>query len=296
MRRALFPAPVLLAVCLALTPPTAFSQAASAPPDEAALRQRLAERLSQQAPPDPVAARPAAARPRAAAAGPAARPWGYTGDGAPEHWGSLSPAYKRCAVGTRQSPIDLRDTLRVDQEALQFDYRSGGFSVIDTGRTVEVRLPAGNTLKVGQRSFALRHLQFHRPGEFRVNGAPVAMSIHLHHQDTKGRVAIVSLLVQPGDADHPTLERLWGALPLERQTLETVPEGLDLNGLLPAQRGYFMFMGSLTTPPCSEDVLWLVLREPLRVSARQLEVFARLYPMNARPLQPAGGRIVKESL
>lgn len=274
-----------------------FVGAAFAQSEEAELRQRLAERLAKQPPPDPVKLVNRARAPAAAASKPApARPWGYAGDVAPERWGELSPANKLCAVGTRQSPIDLRETLRVDLEPIEFDYKPGGFSIIDTGRTVEVRLPAGSSLRVGQRRYQLRHLQFHRPGEFRVNGVQTAMGIHLIHQDEKGRYAVLGLLVQPGDSDHPVIQRLWGALPLERQQLDTVPSGLDLMALLPAARGYYSFMGSLTTPPCSEDVLWMVMREPVRLSAQQIEVFARLYPMNARPLQPAGGRIVKESL
>ena len=269
--------------------------AGAQPVDEAELRQRLADRLAKQPPPELVR-RPSLARSTPAPKPPPPKPWGYTGEVAPEHWGELNPAHKLCAIGTRQSPIDLRDTLRVEQEPIEFDYKPAGFGLIDTGRTVEVRFAPGQGLRLGQRRFALRTLQFHRPGEFRVRGEAVAMSIHLLHQDDKGRHAVVSLLVQPGEADHPVIARLWGAIPLERQQLETVPSGLDLNALLPEQRGYFSFMGSLTTPPCTEDVLWLVMREPVRLSAQQLEVFARLYPMNARPLQPAGGRIVKESL
>jgi carbonic anhydrase len=283
--------PLLRLLLLSLLTATAGAQ----PADENELRQRLAERLAKQPPPEPLK------RPQRGGAAPAPkppppRPWGYTGDGAPEHWGELSPGYKLCAVGTRQSPIDLRDSLRVDMDAIAFDYKPGGFSIIDTGRTVEVRPAAGNRLRVGQRQFELRHLQFHRPGEFRLQGSAVAMSIHLMHQDEKGRWAVLALLVQPGEADHAVIQRLWGAIPLERQQLDRVPAGLDLNGLLPEARGYFSFIGSLTTPPCTEDVLWLVMREPVRLSAQQIEVFARLYPMNARPLQPAGGRIVKESL
>lgn len=270
--------------------------------DEPDLRQRLAERLKNQDP----ALSVEAARARAHGAKPPARavpktepkppvPWGYTGDGAPERWGELAPENRLCAVGNRQSPIDLRDTLKVDLEPIQFDYRPGGFTVLDTGRTVQVSVPPGQFITVRQRRFMLQTIQFRRPAEERINGRGFDLSAQLVHRDDKGRVAILAVLLNQGEASQPVIQKIWNHLPLERLTPEQVPDGLDLQALLPGNRAYFTYMGSLTTPPCSEDVLWLVMREPVSVTAQQLAVFSRLYPMNARPVQPAAGRIVKES-
>ena len=97
------------------------------------------------------------------------------------------------------------------------------------------------------------------------------------------------------ELDQPVLQRFWNHLPLEKQVTEKASVPVDLAQLLPADRAYFSFMGSLTTPPCTEGVLWLVMRDPLPVSTQQLAVMERLYPANARPVQPAGGRIIKES-
>ncbi|MBN8505595.1 MAG: carbonic anhydrase family protein [Burkholderiales bacterium] len=266
------------------------------------LRQRLAERLAK---PNAAEVQLQNARARALglagakpAAKPAARPpvaWGYTGEGAPEHWGELAPENRLCAVGTRQSPIDLRDTLKVDLEPIQFDYRDGGFTVLDTGHTIQLTLPPGNGLTVRQRRYELQQVLFRRPAEERINGRGFDMGVHLIHRDARGRTAIVAVLLQQGEQDQPVVQKVWNHLPLEKLQPEQVPSGLNLADLLPHARGYFTFMGSLTTPPCSEDVLWMVMREPVTVSSQQLAVFTRLYPMNARPIQPAAGRIVKES-
>ena len=262
--------------------------------------QRLAERLASpegQLKLSKPGAREARGRPagKPAPAKPAPKPWGYTGEGAPERWGELSPDYKLCAVGTRQSPIDLRDTLRVDQEAIQFDYRSSGFSVVDTGHTLLVTPEPGSSITLGQRRYELRAIEARMPSEMRVNGQRYDMALHLLHRDAEGRLAMLALLLQRGEQDQPGLQAFWNHVPLEKHQTVKVPTSLDFASLLPAQRGYFSFMGSLTTPPCSEGVLWLVMREPLSVSEQQLAVMRRLYPMNARPIQPAGGRLIKES-
>lgn len=275
--------------------------AASAPAGD--LRQRLADRLASPelklSNPAPRSGSPrdrATAR-AAAAKKPVAPPksWGYVGDVGPERWSELSPEYRLCGQGTRQSPIDLRDTLKVDQEPIQFDYKPAPFSVLDTGRTILVTPEAGSGFSLGQRRYELRAIEARMPSEMRINGQRFDMSLHLLHRDAEGRLAMLVLLLQRGEMDQPALQRFWNHLPLEKHLTETVPSPVDLAQLLPTERGYFSFMGSLSTPPCTEGVLWLVLRQPLSVSSQQLAVMHKLYPANARPVQPAGGRLIKES-
>jgi carbonic anhydrase len=220
--------------------------------------------------------------------------WSYGGMTGPQAWGRLRPEYSACAAGRRQSPIDIRDGLALDLDPVQFDYKPGSFSIVDTGRTVQVNVAPGNAIKVGGRRYALQHFHFHRPSEARVNGRQFEMDVQLVHKDAEGRVAVVALLLQRG-APQPLLQTLWNNLPLEKQEEVAVPTAIDLNQLLPTDRRYYTYMGSLTTPPCSEGVLWLVMQQPLTVSARQIEVFSRLYPMNARPMQRAAGRLIKQS-
>ncbi|MFG6465228.1 carbonic anhydrase [Roseateles sp. BYS87W] len=275
---------------------TAHGQGAKEPVE--VLRQRLAERLAT--PGEGRAAVKAAPKAPRAEKGDAhkAPHWGYTGDIGPEHWAELSPEFKQCAVGTRQSPIDIRDGLAVDMEPIRFDYQPAAFSVLDNGHTIQVKVAAGSGITVMGRRYELQQFHFHRPSEERVNGKQFDMSAHLVHRDAQGRLAVVAVLLERGrDATpHPAVQAVWASLPLEKGDALAGPAPLDLNLLLPAERGYFTYMGSLTTPPCSEGVLWMVMRQPAVVTAQQLEVFAKLYPMNARPLQAGAGRVIKESL
>jgi carbonic anhydrase len=267
------------------------------------LRQRLTERLAQPEI-DPVAAaaarangRPLPGARRATAAKPKPKapiPWGYTGEGAPARWAEIDPANRLCAVGTRQSPIDIRDTFRVEQEPIHFDYRPSGFTVVDNGYTVQVNVDPGNSLTVRGQRFELQMLQFRRPSEERINGRQYDMSVQLFHKDDKGRQATVAVLLERGQ-DQAAVQTIWNNLPLEKREPFRAQVQLDLNHLLPAERGYFTYMGSQTTPPCTEGVLWMVLRQPVPVSPQQLGIFNKLYPMNARPVQASSGRIIKES-
>jgi carbonic anhydrase len=242
---------------------------------------------------------PRAARRRVDAhAGPRARAapsWGYGDADGPARWAALDPAWSLCAEGRRQSPIDLRDGIAVDLPPLRFDYRPSGFRVVDTGRTVRVDLDAGNAIEVGGRRYALQHLSFRRPSEERIDGRQFEMSVQLQHRDADGRIAIVAVVLDEGPA-LPLVQRVWGDLPLERQVPADGHGQIDPSGLLPEARGYITYLGSLTTPPCTEGVRWIVMRQPMTVSRAQLDVFARVVPMNARPLQDAAGRLVKQSI
>ena len=220
--------------------------------------------------------------------------WSYQGEGGPAQWGALKPDFAKCASGTRQSPIDIRDGIRVDLDPVQFQYRSTGYSVVDNGHTVQVNLGTGNTIEVLGRRYDLVQFHFHRPSEERINGRQFDMVAHLVHKDVEGRLAVVAVLLDRGSA-HPLVQAIWNNLPLEKGDEIPARAALDLNQLLPEDRRYFTYMGSLTTPPCSEGVLWMVMAQPVTISAEQLAIFARLYPMNARPTQSVSGRLIKQS-
>ncbi|MGM9489163.1 carbonic anhydrase [Ideonella sp. YS5] len=251
--------------------------------------------------PRSVAATPAAAR-RSEAPSARSSPsrasadghWDYAGEAGPEAWGHLKAEYAQCASGQRQSPIDIRGGIAVQLEPIQFDYRTTGFSVIDDGHTVQVNLPPGNAITVLARRFELLQFHFHRPSEERINGRQYDMVAHLVHKDAQGRLAIVAVLLDRGAAQ-PVIQAVWNALPLEKNEAQAATGTIDLNQLLPEDRRYYTYMGSLTTPPCSEGVLWMVMKTPVPVSPAQVDIFAHLYPMNARPVQRVAGRLIKES-
>lgn len=223
--------------------------------------------------------------------------WSYQGkqDG-PAAWHKLDPGFELCAKGQRQSPIDIKDGVRLQLDGLKLDYRSFNLRILDTGHTVQVTVPPGSTMTLGTRTFELLQFHFHKPSEERIAGRVYDMVAHFVHKSKDGRLAVLAVLFAPGP-DHPVIQSLWNHLPLEAGRDQEVPGvKVDLNALLPRNRGYFTYIGSLTTPPCTEGVQWVVLKTPVLVSRGQVSIFAKLYAMNARPLQPANGRLIKETL
>jgi len=249
-----------------------------------------------------VATLPRPARRKAAAAveaphgmaGGHAAHWDYAGAGGPDSWGQMKPEFAKCSTGARQSPIDIRDGIKVNLDPVQFDYKPSGFRVIDNGHTVQVNVGPGNSIEVMGRRYELLQFHFHRPSEERVDGRQFDMVAHLVHKDVDGRLAVVAVLLDRGSAQ-PLVQTIWNNLPLEKGEEVAARSTINLNDLLPAERNYFTYMGSLTTPPCSEGVLWMVMKQPVQLSAEQIGIFARLYPMNARPIQSVAGRLIKES-
>ncbi|MFY9511044.1 MAG: carbonic anhydrase family protein [Rubrivivax sp.] len=298
-----------------LAKPTSMAPSPGKPPAEAdpmdKLRDRLSEKLGAQKPPEgganvlrvSTASKPAddghaapapkKAAPKKAEAHGAAH-WDYKGEVGPAAWGGLKPEFSLCGNGKRQSPIDIRDGIAVDLEPVQFDYRASGFRVIDNGHTIQVNVASGNFINVGGRRWELLQFHFHRPSEERIDGRQFDMVAHLVHKDSDGKLAVVAVLLDRGSIQ-PLVQTVWNNLPLEKGEEYAPRAVIDLNHLLPPDRRYFTYMGSLTTPPCSEGVLWMVMRSPVQVSQEQVDIFARLYPMNARPVQQASGRLIKQS-
>lgn len=229
---------------------------------------------------------------RAAGRTPAGGAWSYAGETGPEHWARLRGDYALCGNGKRQSPIDIRDGIGVYLDPIEFDYKASSFGVIDTGRTVRVNLAPGNFMEVMGRRYQLERIEFHRPAEERISGRQFDMGAHLIHKDAEGRTAIVAVLLDRG-AEQPVIQAVWNNLPLEKGEEMPARAGIDVTGLLPSDRRYYTYMGSMTTPPCKEGVLWMVMKSPVAISSDQLAIFSRLYPMNARPVQAASGRLIK---
>ncbi len=219
--------------------------------------------------------------------------WAYEGMGGPENWSKLDPQNKACAIGERQSPIDIKDGIKVDLEPIKFNYQPSTFRIIDNGHTVQVAVGEGSISLTG-KTYDLVQFHFHRPSEEKINGQRFDMVVHLVHKSDEGQLAVVAVLLERGN-ENPFIQTLWNHMPLEKNMPVSPPSAtVDLNTLLPTSRNYYTYMGSLTTPPCSEGVLWLVMKQPVQVSADQINIFGRLYRNNARPIQPSGGRLIKE--
>jgi carbonic anhydrase len=221
--------------------------------------------------------------------------WDYGETLGPAHWGELKPEYAPCKSGHRQSPIDIRNPQKADLPPIQFDYKPSPLHIIDNGHTVMINYGPGSSMSVGGKKYALKQFHFHRPSEEKINGKGYEMVVHLVHADQEGKLAVVAVLLQKGN-DNPVVHELWSDLPKEKEKEEFLDHvQIDVAGLLPGNRGYYTFPGSLTTPPCSEDVTWFVLKHPVTISAAEIEQFSRLYRHDARPTQPLYDRVVLES-
>jgi carbonic anhydrase len=220
--------------------------------------------------------------------------WSYEGTSGPANWSKINTNWAACSTGKRQSPIDIRDGMKVDLEQITFDYHPSSFNETDNGHTIQVMVGGGNFITVGNQTYELQQFHFHRPSEERINGKGTEMVLHLVHKSAEGKLAIVAVLLERGKA-HNLIQTVWNNLPLEK--LETVAPSivLDLNEALPERREYYTYMGSLTEPPCTEGVLWIVMKQPMQASPAQMALFSRLYPLNARPVQSSFGRVIKES-
>jgi carbonic anhydrase len=218
--------------------------------------------------------------------------WGYTGGNDPDHWGALDKAFLACQQGHHQSPIDIRAPKPADLPPIQFAYRATPLHVINNGHTIQVNYAPGSFITVGATRYELKQFHFHHPSEEKIDGRGFAMVAHLVHAAPDGHLAVVAVLLDAGSAN-PLIASLWQHLPSKEgpeQKLDNVH--LDVSGLLPPDRGYYTYSGSLTTPPCSEGVTWFVLKTPESISQGQADAFGKLYPSDARPTQPSYGREV----
>ena len=235
----------------------------------------------------------------AAAAAIAAAPkhgtvWSYEGELGPANWSKINVDWAKCGTGNRQSPIDLRDGIKVNLEQISFDYHPSSFSEVNNGHTIQVTVGGGNFITVGNTVYELQEFHFHRPSEEKINGKGTEMVIHLVHKSAEGKIAIIAVLLERGQP-HRLMQTIWDNLPLEKFDTVSPSIVIDPTDALPERRDYFTYMGSLTEPPCTEGVLWMVFKQPMQASPAQMALFSRLYPLNARPVQSTAGRMIKES-
>lgn len=224
--------------------------------------------------------------------------WEYEGAHGPEQWGQMKPEFNACSSGKRQSPIHIQstDTAPGPAEPIEFHYSGSGGSVVNNGHTIQVDPMGHNWIKVRGSVYKLVQFHFHHPAEEKVNYKGFAMVAHLVHKNEAGQLAVVAVLMDVG-SNNTFVQKVWTRMPLDTQDRVPLPDDLlDLNELLPSDQRYYQFMGSLTTPPCSEGVLWMVLKQPVTLGPDQLKLFTKLFPMNARPVQAVNGRLVREGM
>jgi carbonic anhydrase len=221
-----------------------------------------------------------------------AQHWGYEGEAAPQNWAKLDPKFAICESGKNQSPIDLSGFVEADLKPLKFAYKAGATEILNNGHTVQVDYAPGSSLTVGSRVFELKQFHFHSPSENTISGKQYPLEGHLVHADKDGNLAVVAVMFRQGAAN-ALLTKLWGEMPSKAGDKNALPAGLSVSQMLPADRDYYRFNGSLTTPPCSEGVWWLVIKKTATASKAQIEQFSKVLPhANNRPVQPVNARPV----
>lgn len=215
--------------------------------------------------------------------------WSYEGDTGPAHWGDLDPEYALCAQGTAQTPIDIAPTENQAVANPIVRYQVGDVTVVNNGHTVQANAAPGNSIVVDSTEYSLAQMHFHAPSEHTIDGTPARAEVHFVHKSADGSLTVIGALIQAGD-DNPAWTPYVEALDTAVDASTTTT--LDWAALLPNDLVTYRYRGSLTTPPCSEGVNWMVLQTPITLSEAQIAAFTAAYDGNARPIQADNDRTV----
>lgn len=220
--------------------------------------------------------------------------WTYDGTEGPTHWGDMEAQFSTCSSGKNQSPINLTDFVDADLKPLAFNYKAGGDTILNNGHTIQVNFAEGSEMALNGHSYSLKQFHAHAPSENQINGKNYAMEIHFVHADANGNLAVVAVMFDEGAAN-PGLTKAWKAMPENAGEKVALKDNVLGTDIMPADKDYYRFNGSLTTPPCTESVTWLVLKKPVTASREQIENFMHLmHHHNNRPIQATNARPVLE--
>ena len=215
--------------------------------------------------------------------------WGYTGEIGPGQWGTLSPDFALCASGRQQSPIDIHEAKPQDLANIVFHYGPSKVNILNNGHTVQVNYDSGSYIKLDSVRYDLLQFHFHAPSEHAVNGQLADAEIHFVHKNVDGQLAVVGVLLEQG-ANNDAYQSVIANLPTEESAAQTINVAVAAAQMLPTNQATYRYSGSLTTPPCSEGVHWLVMAEPVQLSNTQLAAYTAIFMGNNRPLQALNGR------
>lgn len=216
--------------------------------------------------------------------------WGYEGDEGPENWGNLSEDWVACGAGMAQSPVDITDATEIALTNITFNYGETAMNIFNNGHTIQINVDEGSSITYNEIEYQLLQFHFHHPSEHTVNGEPADMELHFVHQSENGNLAVVGVMLMAGDEMNEAYAVIFDNLPVEEGEPDAMGMSVTLADLLPADTTFYTYNGSLTTPPCTEIVRWLVVSEPIMLSSEQIEAFAAIYDANARPIQALNDR------
>lgn len=218
--------------------------------------------------------------------------WGYEGEVGPDHWQQFEADFGICSSGRNQSPVDLGSFIEADLPQIAFDYKPGGNQVVNNGHAVQVNYQPGSSIRVDGTDFMLKQVHFHSPSENTIEGRSFPMEGHFVHADARGNLAVVALMFEEGGSNR-VLEQVWPHVPRTEGGKADLATPIAAADLLDADRDYYRYDGSLTTPPCSESVRWFVLKRAAQATREQLGLVREVMGHgNNRPLQPLGARVV----
>ncbi|PCI59889.1 MAG: carbonate dehydratase [Kordiimonadales bacterium] len=222
--------------------------------------------------------------------------WSYSGNNGPANWHQLSPANSVCRTGQQQSPINIEGTDPVIMHRLVTDYQVAPINLKNRGHSIGMTYTPGSIMRVGARFYTLNGMTFHTPAEHTVAGQSYPMSIQSWHRGPDGSVAIIETLVKEG-RENAAIKEIWTHLPLESgQTSKIDAVLINARDLMPTDKAYFRYVGSLSTPPCTEGVQWYVLKQPIELSKQQIDLVRGIVGGNsARPVQRRNNRIILDA-
>ncbi|MGB2833217.1 MAG: carbonic anhydrase family protein [Methylotenera sp.] len=220
--------------------------------------------------------------------------WTYGGKEGPENWGKLKPEFATCDVGRNQSPINIEATIDAPLKTIRGIQKNAAKDIVNNGHTVQASFKYGNMLMLDDIAYQMKQVHFHAPSENTIKGKSFPLEAHFVHADSKGNLTVIGVMFKEGKANQG-LEKLWSQMPKEVGAPIPLKVKVSANEMLPDNRDYYRFSGSLTTPPCSEGVRWLLLKTPMTASKEQIESFElAVKHHNNRPVQPLNGRLVIE--
>jgi carbonic anhydrase len=217
--------------------------------------------------------------------------WSYNGENKPIHWGDLSTEFLSCKMGNQQSPINFNGSQSANLSNIEFNYKNTSLQLINNGHTIEAKYEPGSFIKIAGKRYEILQFHFHSPSEHTVESKNYPMEAHLVHKSEDGKLAVVGVFMKEGKLNE-SIETLWTHIPTQEGEKIVHSVSVNARDLLPADRSYYNYIGSLTTPPCREGVSWNVMKTPIEVSSEQIAKFTSVYSGNARPVQPLNQRIV----
>lgn len=217
--------------------------------------------------------------------------WSYEGETGPEAWGQLDPLYATCGFGMNQSPIDIANVVPKALSEIEFHYQPTRLNIVNNGHSIQVNYDKGSYIEVDDERFHLLQFHFHTLSEHTYAGKFSELEMHLVHQSRQGRFAVVGVMFDAG-VENAALKPIWNRMPAVQGPEQVFSITLNVSDLLPNNRTTYRYNGSLTTPPCSENVLWVMMATPLTLSRGQVRAFEAVCGHNNRPVQPLNGRII----